>query len=87
MKHGDIINLLIVVTKKDAFIADYPEQVQDYLEGYYCEDNYVDNVPKEKGIYKCKVKYWFEQGYDLDGYPADGESDFGFEIINSKKIV
>ena len=85
MKNDTIVNFLIVVTDKDSFIADYPNEIEDCIDGYFCEDNCIDNVPKEKGIYECEAKYWFIQGF-CDGYPADGESECGFEIINSKKV-
>lgn len=85
MKNGTIVKLIIVVTSKDSFIADYPEEMEEYLDGYFCEDNNIDNVPTERGIYECEAKYWFEQGY-CDGYPADGESESGFDVIESTKL-
>ena len=85
MKNGSIIKLIIIVTNRDSFIADYPDEIENLIEGYFCEDNWISNIPTEKGIYECDAKYWFEQGY-CDGYPADGESECGFEIISSKKL-
>lgn len=86
VKNDDIIEMTILVNRRDAFIADYPDSVEDFLDGYNCDDNRVDNVPLEHGIYKCKVKFWFEQGYDDMGYPAPGESEWGFTVISFEKI-
>ena len=85
MKNGTVVSLVILITNKESFIADYPDEMEEFLDGYFCDDNNISNIPSEKGIYECEAKYWFKQGY-CDGYPADGESESGFEIIKSKKI-
>lgn len=85
MKNKDIVKFIIVVTSKDSFVADYPDEIESLIDGYNCDDNYIDNVPIEKGVYECNAEFWFEQGY-CDGYPADGESEWGFKIIDNKKL-
>lgn len=85
MKIGDKVKLTILVTNKNSFIADYPDEIEEWIDGCFCEDNCIDNVPTEKGIYECKAEYWFKQGF-CDGYPASGESESGLNIVDSKKL-
>lgn len=70
----------------EGIIVKYPEEFRHRLDGSFCDDNLFVNVPKENGVYECDVEYWFSQGYS-EGFPADGESDWEFRVVNSKQLV
>jgi hypothetical protein len=72
---GDVAQVL--VAPKDAMVG---------MDGTFCEDNSFKNVPTEKGIYLCQVDFYFEQGYS-DGYKADGESDWEYDIVEAKPLT
>ncbi len=55
-------------------------------DGPFCEDNTFYHVPKIAGVYRCRTEFWFSQGY-AEGYPAGGESDWEFKIVEAIEIA
>jgi hypothetical protein len=80
--------VIVVVTQTGSvIIASYPEEIQEYVideSEWLSRDE--DSRPSKPGVYCCKVRYWFQQGY-YEGHPSEGESSFGLEIIESVMIV
>jgi hypothetical protein len=84
----DTFEMMIAVDYQgDGIVLKFPEQYHHLLDGPFCEDSDITGYPKVPGVYKCKVEFWYSQGYDVDGYPHDGESDWKFKIINSESLV
>jgi len=64
------------------FILDAPDEIIQFFDGFFTEDNSFKGVPKEPGIYHCTVDFYFQQGY-FEGYKADGESDWEFIVTRA----
>jgi len=78
---------IIICIGKDleGIIVAGTDKIWETLDGIYCSDNFIENVPKEVGVYKCQCQFWFQQGC-CDGYPAPGESDWGWKVIQANKL-
>ena len=72
---GDVSQ--VIVAPKDAMVG---------MDGTFCEDNSFKNVPTQRGIYLCDIDFYFEQGYS-DGYKADGESDWEYDVVAVKSLA
>jgi hypothetical protein len=80
---GTIHKITFAVLKggKSAVLVTYPDEMEDALDGPYLDDNSIEGYPKEPGYYEASAVFWFNQGY-CDGYPADGESDWGYKLTD-----
>jgi hypothetical protein len=82
----DICEILICVSPKCNICLDASnERFWNTVDGIFTEDNYISNYPKEPGIYRCKIQFYFIPGY-FEGHPAPGESDWGWKVIKTTKI-
>lgn len=69
----------------EGILVSVPDIARIALDSVYCDDNGFEGVPKEPGVYQCECEFYFIQGY-YDGYPADGESDWGWKVTVKKKV-
>src|SRR3990172_568489 len=74
----------ILVSKENdlAYLVEGDEELLKGMDGPVLEDNLFRSVPEKPGIYLCRVEFFFQQGY-CDGYQADGESEWYYEIISA----
>ena len=45
-----------------------------------------DDLPTAPGFYRATAKFWFQEGY-FEGYPAPGESSYGWALQDCTKAV
>lgn len=79
------ISFSVLKGGKSAVLVTYPNDMADSLDGPFMEDNGFDGLPSEPGHYEAKAVFWFSQGY-CDGYPADGESDWGYNLAEIRRL-
>lgn len=67
-----------------AILVEYPKDMVNWLlESDWMDEFDWKGIPDKAGLYKCKVTFWFDQGY-IDGYPCDSENSWGFIITESE---
>ena len=68
-----------------------PQELMEVMDGAFFEDNCfeesLETMPKLNGFYIADVEVWYEQGYDSDGYPHNGESDIDLKLINLREYM
>lgn len=79
------ITFAVLKGGKSAVLVTYPDKMSDSLDGPFLEDNSIGKYPPEPGHYQAKAVFWFNQGY-YDGYPADGESDWGYTLTEIRRL-
>ena len=70
---------ILVAKGGDGFLVEAHPEISKGMDGIFLSDNHFKNVPTEPAIYVCRVEFFFMQGY-FEGYRADGESDWYYEI-------
>jgi len=65
-----------------AYLVEADEEIMKGVDGLLLEDNDFRNIPEKPGVYLCRVEFFFQQGYS-EGYQADGESEWYYEIISA----
>jgi len=74
--------ILVSAQKGFAYLVEAPKEVTEGVDGLLLEDNDFRNIPEKPGVYLCRVEFFFQQGYS-EGYQADGESEWHYEIISA----
>ena len=70
-----------------AILVEYPKDMVNWLlESDWMDEFDWKGIPDNAGLYKCKVTFWFDQGY-IDGYPDDSENNWGFIITESEYLA
>ena len=70
----------------DGFLIECPDDIKPLMDGPCLADNCFSQLPKEYGCFAVRIKINFSQGY-LEGYRADGESVWEFEVIESVPLT
>ena len=87
--HQENLPITFAVTMTgEAVVISVPEAHRQGFEGSFFCDNNVKGLPKkmEPGLYKGLMTFDFWQGY-MEGYRADGESDFEFTVTKFEKVA
>ena len=70
----------------DAFLVSAPESVRNANdECANMDKSGWDDLPDAPGFYKATAEFWFQEGY-FEGYPAPGESSFGFALLDCAAV-
>jgi len=84
----EIIKMIIGTDLGDNFvILQAPSEIQEVLDGSYCEDNgfVKSTLPPPKGIYEVDCEVYWDDGRSYYGEPSD--PDWKIEILNYRKLL
>ena len=58
---------------------------QEHGDGPFLDSGEWEGLPTAPGVYCCRAEFWFSEGW-CDGYPAPGESSWGFNVVESVAV-
>lgn len=73
------ITFAVSQMQASAMIVTMPEDMESWMDSPFLESEGFKGIPEAPGFYSAKAAFWYLQGYS-EGYPADGESSWGFDL-------